>query len=152
MVRKVWVTSVLVARKMPGCGLFVTGGNGGTGGCWTVQPAKSFSSLAFMSGSGEIASHCQHDVGGEKIALVKLHQILAADPVDGGVLLAPAIGRVLAVNDIAEFALFDAVGIIVAPRDTTACFRLGQIELVLPESRGRQNVVKDAEDFVGVLL
>ena len=43
------MTSCFGARYTPGAGFAVTGGNGGTGSCLTVQPSNSFSSFARIS-------------------------------------------------------------------------------------------------------
>ena len=72
--------------------------------------------------------------------------------IDVGVLHFPAIRRVAAVQDVAEFALGDAVRVVVAARDGAARLRLRQIDFVLAELGRGQHVLEDAQHLIGIFL
>ena len=76
--------------------------------------AEELFELGLQLGGGEIAIDFQRDVRREVITLVEIDHIVPLDVVDIGILNAPAIRRVAAVNDVAEFAVRDAVGIVIA--------------------------------------
>ncbi len=84
--------------------------------------------------------------------MVEIHQILAMDVVDIGVLDHPAIGRVAAINDVAEFAVRNPVGIVVAARDFAARLRFRQIHFVLAELGRSEQIPKERQHLIGVFL
>ena len=92
----------------------VTGGNGGTGGCLTVQSANRFSSLAFISAIEKSPIQRASRSPGRN-SVIELHHVGPRNAIDGGVLHLPAIRCVPAVNDAVELPLRDGVRLIVPP-------------------------------------
>ena len=83
---------------------------------------------------------------------MKGNQVGALDVGNGRVLCRIAIGGVLAVNEVFEFALHDGTGIVVASRDATPRLSLGKIELVLAERRLRRDFLEKRQHFIKIFL
>ncbi len=67
--------------------------------------------------------------------MVKVHQIVAMNRGQIGVLGLPSIGRVAAVEDSHQLAVRNFASIVVAAGDGALGLRKRQVDFVLPESR-----------------